>query len=267
VVYLALLARAASAEGAVPIQVPPLPPGETAKPPVQPITPYVDRGLLYGPAQGGITVGLSANTAPIDGSYADTSLDVALGLTPHLTLDGSLGTLSISPGGRYRGPRAGVWIGLVDTPPLELDAAAHIAFGVGDESVFHELEPGGVAVFRIADAVRIDVGAYLPMSPDWKSRRGTSGLGTPFVTGLRAPISVAVQITPYLHAAVSSGVTLPNLAEGRVIVPFGVSLGATLPLGGGGYAVVSPSVSWPTFSQGAPGPTVVGALLSIVTPP
>jgi hypothetical protein len=52
-----------------------------------------------------------------------------------------------------------------------------------------------------------------------------------------------------------------------VIVPLGVSLGATLPIGGGGYAVLSPSVSWPSFSQELPGPTVLAVSLSIVTPP
>jgi hypothetical protein len=238
----ALLAREAHAEASVPIVVPL-------------ITPYVNRGILYGPLQGGLSFGLGANTAPVAGSYADGSLDVALGITSYITLDGSLGTISLS-GGRSGGPRAGLWLGLVDTPPLEVDAAAHVTFGVGDESAFHQFEPGGVAVFRFADEVRVDVGAYFPVSPDEK--------GGP---GLRLPVSVAVQLNPYLHATLSSGVTLPRLGEAEVIVPFGIAVGATLPLGAGGYAVVSPSVSWPSFAQAMPGPTVLGASLSIVTPP
>jgi hypothetical protein len=247
----ALPAREARAEVATPRQEPP-------------VTPYVNRGILYGPAQGGITLGLGADTAPLDGSIADASLDVALGLTRYLTVDASLGTLSLSPRSprsleaRYHSPEAGLWLGLVDTPPLEIDAAAHVTFGVGDESILHQIEPGGVAVLRIADEVRIDAGVYLPASPDGKA---------PFGIGLRVPVSVAAQVNPYLHAAVSSGVTVPSLREGRLIVPFGVSLGVTLPLGAGGYAVISPSLSWPSFSQGAPGPTVLGASLSIVTPP
>lgn len=227
-----------------------------------PITPYVDRGMLYGPLQAGISFALEANTAPIEGSYADTSIDVALGLTRYLTVDGSLGTISLSPDGRYRGPRAGLWLGLLDTPPLELDVTAHLAFGVGDESALHQIDPGAVAVFRIADEVRVDAGAYLPVSLD-----GASG------PGLRAPAALAVQLNPYIHASVSSGLTIPSLREGQVIVPLGLSLGATLPLGAGGYAVLSPSLTWPSFAAprepgaSGPGPTVVGASLSIVTPP
>ena len=220
------------------------------------VTPYVERGNLYDPAQAGISLGLGANTAPIAGSRADTNLDLAIGATHYLTFDGSLGTISLSPDPHYHGPQVGLWLGVVDTKPLELDATAHVTFGVGGEGTFHQIEPGAVAVFRLAGEVRVDAGAYLPVALD-----GTGG------PGLRVPASVAVQLSPYIHAAVSSGVTLPSLREGPVIVPLGVSLGATLPIGGGGYAVLSPSVSWPSFGQELPGPTVLGASLSIVTPP
>ena len=57
------------------------------------------------------------------------------------------------------------------------------------------------------------------------------------------------------------------------------SLGLTVPFEGGGYAVVSPSVTWPTLlpsahatqgtsvpSQGQAQPPVFGLALSVVTP-
>src|SRR5262249_59368052 len=69
-----------------------------------PVTPYVDRGWLYGPWQGGIFWNVTARSAPIGGSVAETSLGVGLGLTDRLSVDASLGTIAVAPAVRYSGP-------------------------------------------------------------------------------------------------------------------------------------------------------------------
>jgi hypothetical protein len=217
--------------------------------------------MMYGPGQAGLTLGVSGTIGPIPGSRADLSLGVGVGITDRVTFDASLGTLSLAPSVRYAHPEVGVWFGLVDRPALEVDATTHLTFGFGDERTPHEVEPGAVVILRMGDRARIDAGAYVPVSMEREA-----------AAGLRAPLALAVQIHPYLHVALSSGVTIPRLADGRVTVPLGLTLGCTLPLPGGGYIVVAPSLSWPRLVRPAgdgisgPGPMVIGASVSIITP-
>ncbi len=123
-----------------------------------------------------------------------------------------------------------------------------------------------MAILRAEDAVRVDVGAFFPVPLD--------GVGR---AGFRMPISLAAQIHPDVHFAVDSGVTYESLGDdlSRTSVPLGFSIGATAPLGAGGYAMISPSVSWPRFlsvrsdelEPTGLGPIIVGVRLDIVTPP
>jgi hypothetical protein len=218
--------------------------------------------MMYGPGQAGLTLGVSGNTRPIQGSRADLTLGVGVGIADRVTFDASLGTLSLAPTVRYAHPQLGVWFGIVDRPAVEVDVTTHLTFGFGDERALHEVEPGALAILRLSDRVRIDAGAYVPVSTERSSD-----------AGLRAPVAVAVQIDPYLHVALSSGVTIPRLVEGRVTVPLGLSIGCSVPLPGGGYLVVAPGLSWPHLvrppgDRGAGlGPTVIGATVSIITPP
>jgi hypothetical protein len=140
--------------------------------------PYVNRGMLYGPAQAGLSFTFRGNTAPVDGISGDASLNAAVGLTSRLTLDGSLGTLSLEKTVRYRDPKLGLWFGLVDTTPVELDLTAGVTFGVPrDESVLHVFEPGAVAIFRLGSDARIDAAVYLPVRFEEGGK----------VAGIRAP--------------------------------------------------------------------------------
>ena len=224
-----------------------------------PATPYVARGWLYGPGQGGIFWNVTARSVPIGGSVAETSLGVGLGITDRLSLDGSLGTIVLAPHVRSSGPQVGAWLGIVDTPPLEIDATAHVTFGAAGESTLAKYEPGAVAVIR-PGPVRLDVSAYVPVTVD-------GGVG------LRAPVMLAVQLGPYLHTAVTSGVTLSRIGDGSAALPFTLALGCSVPLGARGYAAVVPSVAWPTLvgrqgsDPGGPGVIEVGATVAIITPP
>jgi hypothetical protein len=252
---------AAPAPAATPAQTAaPAPPALIA-PHVPLLTPYADRGMLYGPGQAGLSLGVLGSNRPMQGSRASMSLGIGVGLTDRITLDGSLGTLSFAPGLRYSHPQVGIWFGLVDRPALEIDATAHVVFGLGNEKVLHAVEPGALAILRLGDRVRIDTGAYVPVSMED---------GGP--TGLRVPINLAIQLGRYLHVAVSSGVTLTRVADGRPTIPLGVTIGGSIPLPGGGYVVLAPSLSWPSLVhpryEGGPGvgPMVAGATISVVTP-
>jgi hypothetical protein len=231
-----------------------------AEPP--PITPYVSRGMLFGPAQGGLGFSFQMNTSPIEHSRADASVSLAVGLSSRVTLDGSLGTISAETVARYHDPRLGVWVGLVDTEPVEVDVTAGATFGTGLEPPLRAFEPGAAAVFRIGGDARIDASAYLPLSMD-----GTH------VVGLRVPAQLALQLTHDLHFAASTGVTMGDLSSGVVTVPLGVMVGYTVPLGSGGFLMLSPSLTWQRFVEvrgegiGGPGPLSIGVSLGIVTPP
>ena len=230
------------------------------------VAPYVDRGLLYGPGQAAFTLRLRTSPDTWDGAAADVTLGLAAGITPRLSFDTSLGTIAIGPRVFYNRPDVGLWYGLVDTPPFELDATTHLAIDVGGANVFSQVEPGAVAILRAEDDVRLDVGAYFPVPLD-----GVRGVG------FRMPISLAAQIHPDVHVAVDSGLDYASLGDqaGRTSVPLGFSIGCTVPLGGGGYAVLTPSVSWPRFlsvqtgdlAPTGPGPLVMAVSLGVVTPP
>jgi hypothetical protein len=221
-----------------------------------PVTPYVQRGLLYGPGQAGLSVeGRAELAAGHEGAVA-ASLGVAFGLSSRLSFEGSLGSFSLLPEVRYRRPAAALWLGLVDTPSLEVDALARVTFAPGEGKVIHDIEAGAVAVFRPGAALRIDAGFSLPTT-----------LGTEGVVGLRAPIQFAVQINPYLHVTLGSGVTVAALARTQAVFPLGLTVGCTVPLEGGGYAMVAPSLTFPSFAGGSGvGPLVLGVALTLVTP-
>jgi hypothetical protein len=227
------------------------------------VTPYANRGMMYGPAQGGFGLTVKGNTAPINGNMGSASLNLAVGITPWLTLEGSLGTLSFDRVVRYHDPRLGLWIGLVDTDVVEVDLTASTAFGTGTERAVHAFEPGVVSVFRLGGDVRIDAAAYVPlMSADEGN-----------VVGLHAPVQLALQLTHDVHLALSTGIDVADFTAGVVTVPLGVTVGYTIPLGSGGYVMLSPSLAWPRFlefrSSGVtgPGPLTIGFSVGIVTPP
>ena len=254
---LALSAHEARAEPAAPAD-------EEAQAPS--VAPYVDRGLLYLPGQAGFTLRLRTSPDTWDGAAADVTLGLAAGITPRLTLDTSLGTLAIGPRVFYNRPNVGLWYGLVDTPPFELDATTHLGIDVGGANVFSQVEPGMVAILRAEDDVRLDVGAYFPVPLD-----GVRSVG------FRMPIRLAAQLDEHVHVAVDSGLDYQSLGAqaDRTSIPLGFSVGCTFPLGEGGYAVLTPSVSWPRFlsvqtgdlAPTGPGPMVVAVSLGVVTPP
>ena len=105
------------------------------------VAPYVDRGLLYGPGQAGFSLRLRTSPDTWNGAAADVTFGLAAGITPRLTFDASLGTISIGPRVLYNRPDVGLWYGLIDTPPFELDATTHLAIDVGGANVFSRSSP------------------------------------------------------------------------------------------------------------------------------
>jgi hypothetical protein len=227
------------------------------------ISPYVERGLLLGPGQAFTTFGLSGSTLPIAGSSVDASISAGFGLTKHLSIDGSFGTLSLSPAARYHSPSVGILWGLVDTESLEVDATTHVTFGVAGESTVTSVEPGVAGVLRLGNTLRLDAATYLPVA--------TEALHV----GVRIPLDVSFGLGENVHAVVSTGAELTDMFDLRVpvTIPLGFSLGMTAPMGSGGYAVISPSVSFPSIAEiggvpiVGPRPVVFGAAVSFVTPP
>ncbi|APR80046.1 Hypothetical protein A7982_05393 [Minicystis rosea] len=233
-------------------------------PPSDEVSPYVDRGILLDAGQARTTFELGASTTPIHCSTLDASLGMSLGLTDRLTVDGSLGTISLMPDARYRDPQLGMTLGLVKSDPLELDLSTRVSFGFGNAPTVAAVEPGAVAVMRMGHVLRFDAGAYMPI-----------GRGENAKISMRVPVSLAVQLGPFFHASVSSGVNMPDLRDpqGTAKIPLGFAVGATAPLGSGGFAFVSPSITWPSVAEiGAPErggtrPMIVGATIGITTPP
>lgn len=232
--------------------------------PPPPVTPYVERGMLYGKAQGGAAFIGSADTAP-EGSL-DASVVVAAGVTDRVTLEGALGTVTLAPSAKYKSPGVGVWVGVIDHRRFELDAVTRVTFGVGEGRIVSRVEPGAAAIVRLGPPARLDIGAYLPIEPGGEAHRTT--------VGARAPLSLGFQLGPYFHTSISSGITLEDLAHAKrsLVVPLSFALGVSAPLRGGGAVGLTPSVSWPRLvdtsgahhdTRGAP---VLGATLSISTP-
>lgn len=232
--------------------------------PLDPVpTPFVARGLLMGKGQAYAAFAVSGSTVPISDSTLDTSVSVGVGLTDRISLDGSLGTLTLAPRVLFRSPNVGLWVGIVDTPRFELDATARVTFGIGQSQAISGVEPGAVGIFRFGKALRVDTAVYVPVSP-----------GDTTTVGTRFPVSVGVQLGRYFHVALSSGVTIEDLrkASSSFVLPLGLSIGVSAAFPGGGGMGLTPSVSWPRLidtgrtDRCAPIATVIGATLSVATP-
>lgn len=214
------------------------------------LTPYVDRGRMLGAGQGFLTMSASA------GSTLDASMGGGIGITDRVSLEGSFGTLALSPRARYHSPQAGLWLGIVDTPPFELDATTHVTFGLVGEEFIKTFEPGAQAVFRMGHALRFDLGAYLPMTPNGR-------------VGLRIPAALAAQLNNWIHASVSTGISFEDMhdAHRTASIPLGITLGCSVPLARGGYLVVAPSLAWSGIpARSGPLPTTLGASVTFVSP-
>ncbi len=197
---------------------PPAPPAPPAK-----YTPYVDRGnavpapYIYG--QPGFTATLRADAPTV----LEASLGFGVGISSRVWVDGSLGTLKLTPGLGYHSLQLGPNALLVDTPAFELDVTTHVSFAAGDGRPVEQVEPGVFLVARAAHEVRLDTGIFFDANP-----------GPVSTFGLRVPVNVALQITPHVFTIVTTGVNVGAFADTArtTAIPAGLTLGWGIGSGG-----------------------------------
>jgi hypothetical protein len=202
-------------------------------------TPYVDRDMSIGPGSLYWMLSFSGTRAeaPARSSFG-VNMGVGTGIVERLWAEAYLGTLALAPEARWSEPRVGLLYQIANTYPFEIDTAAYVTFDLWRGRVVERVDPGVILVFRSGHRVRLDTGAYIPLSFDKK-----------IALGLNIPARLIVQLAPPVHVGMTTGASFPDLAYfGRsATVPLGLLAGYSAPLGGGATVTVMPAFSWPTF--------------------
>jgi hypothetical protein len=209
------------------------------RPAVPRYRPFVDRGMSLPAPYAFVAPGLTVTTRAGKPTLLEANLGAGLGLTPSFWIDGSVGTLRLAPELAFHSAQIGPNLLLVDTPPFELDATAHVTFVADDGRPVEQIEPGAYAVLHLAHALRVDAGLYLDVNP-----------GPTTTAGLRFPVGFSFQIAEHVHAVLSTGVTVASFADAprTTAIPAGVTLGWSGYLGHGPDSVmVMPSIAFPEF--------------------
>jgi hypothetical protein len=214
-------------------------PGPAPKiPPHRKYRPYIERSnsipAPYALGSLGLATNLHAGLPP----QGELSLGFAVGLTPHIWVDGSVGTLRWAPSLVFHSVQVGPNAVLVDTPSFELDAMAHVSGPADDGRLVEQIEPALYTVVHIGHALRVDGTLAFDVNP---------GPTTTF--GVRLPAALSFQITNHVYASVSTGVTVGNLARASesTAIPAGLAFGWSdylRPTGPQAIAI-SPSISFP----------------------
>jgi hypothetical protein len=204
-----------------------------------PYTPYVDRGQSVPAPYAYAAPGLTATLRPGKPTLLEASLAGGVGLTSHLWLDGTLGTIALTPRLSYHSLQIGPSALLVDTPAFELDVTTHVTIGAEDGRPVEQIEPGVFSVIHVGHALRLDTGFYVDANP-----------GPTLTFGLRLPVSVAFQLGTHAYAVVNTGATVGNLEDtmGTTAIPVGLTLGWGDRIGRGAHPPgvgVLPSISFP----------------------
>lgn len=203
-------------------------------------TPYVDRTIPIPPGYFLFTLNLNAarSEPPKARSTFGAGLGFGTGIVDGLTAEAAVGPIELAPDICFQDLRFGLLYDLVDTYPFELEPTVHVTVNPWGEHWLSRLEPGVVMALRAGHQIRVDTGIYLPIS----IRKETA-------IGLSIPARAVVQLTRHIHAAVSSGASLPDLNGPwrSATIPLGVAAGYSAPLGGGVQITVTPSASWPNF--------------------
>lgn len=202
-------------------------------------TPYIERGNAVPAPFAYAQPGVIATLRPGAPTLVEGSVGFGVGLTSRVWLDGAIGTLAMAPRVGFHSLQIGPNALLVDIPAFELAATAHVSFAAVDGRPVEQVEPGLMAVVRPGPPLRVDAGLYVDGNP---------GPVTTF--GLRVPLSLTLQITPHVYAAINSGVTVATFADlaGTTAIPVGLTLG------------------WGERLGRAPRPVAVAVVPSIVFP-
>jgi hypothetical protein len=236
---------------------------EPAAPPAR-YTPYIERGNAVPAPYAYAAPAFTATVRAGKPTVLEAGLGGGLGLTSHLWLDGSLGTLKMTPTLGYHSFQIGPNALLVDTPAFELDATFHVSFPADDGRPVEQLEPGLLSVVHLAQ-LRLDTGLYIDANP---------GPTTTF--GLKVPVSVAFQLTSHVFGVVNTGVTVGSFDDtaGTTAIPVGLTLGWGDRIGRGARPIgvgLLPSISFPELIKpGAretlrPGYAAVGVTFFVVS--
>jgi hypothetical protein len=248
---------------------PPLPPrfrrAADDKPPGPSFTPYTKRGLST--PQFFLLPSLKTTVKslpPQEGAILGVDLGAALGLTDRIAVDATFVPIELAPKFRYGNPTFGVTYLVTETPPYDVAADVHVTFNTGRGSAIQPLEPGMLMVLRLKPDVRVDTGAYVPLT-----------LGRRSSVDVRVPAGIAVQVTDHFHAGANTGITIQDITRpGRsAAIPFGLSAGFSTPVRKGMNVDVRPFISWPRFiTPGGPetinsATFVVGVVSAVGLPP
>jgi hypothetical protein len=241
-------------------------PATTAAPaPPARYTPYVDRGQSLPAPYAYAAPGLTATLRTGKPTLLEASLAGGVGLTSHLWVDGTLGTLALTPRLSFHSVQIGPNALLVDTPAFELDVTTHVTIGAEDGRPIEQIEPGVFSVIHAGHTLRFDAGLFVDANP---------GPTTTF--GVRVPVSVAFQLTDHVYGIVNSGVTVGDFADTAktTAIPAGLTLGWGDRVGRGAHPLgfgVLPSISFPELIKpGAaelfrPGYVAFGITLFVVS--
>jgi hypothetical protein len=213
------------------------PPPKQAPPQVRRYHPYVERGNSVPAPYALAALGLGTNMHAGLPTQAELSLSFAVGLTPSLWLDGSLGTLRVAPSLVFHSAQIGPNVLIVDTPQFELDGMVHLTGPSDDGRLVEQIEPALYAVAHFGPT-RLDATLAFDVNP-----------GPKVTYGARLPAAVSFQITDHVYGSVSSGVTTSNLGNPgeTTAIPAGISLGWSDYLSGSGpqAVAISPSITFP----------------------
>lgn len=214
---------------------------QEARPAAPPsFTPYVDRDLSIAPGAiwSSLVLSVARPERPLADSIFGVSPGVGTGIVQGLWVEAYAGTIELSPAARWRDPKVGLFYQLTNTYPFELDPAVSVTFDPGEGRVVKRIDPGVIMVLRAGHEVRLDTGAYLPLSFDEKT-----------TVGLNIPVRLGVQLATHVHAGMTTGASWPDLTgPGRsATFPLGFFAGYSALVGNGVSFSMSPSFSWPTF--------------------
>lgn len=209
-----------------------------AAPPARRYRPFVDRGnAIPAPyAMGTLTLGSNVHMgAP---TQAEVGLGFAVGLTPRVWLDGSLGTLRWAPALVFHSATIGPNVLVVDTPAFELDAMVHLSGPSDDGRPVEQIEPAFYTVAHVDHALRVDTEVAFDVNP-----------GPTTTYGFKVPTALSFQLTEHVYASINTGVTLGSFADAResAAIPAGISLGWSdyLTPTGPQVIAISPAILWP----------------------
>ncbi|MCY1081991.1 hypothetical protein [Archangium lansingense] len=175
-------------------------------------------------------------------NFLALNLGTLFGFADRWMVDATFAPLVLSESFRYGNPELGFAYQVVDSRPFELGVTAR-AFFSSTGVVFSGVETGALVLLR-SGRVRLDVGAFLPISTSGQP----VGVLRASRVGLRVPVSVLLQLNEHFHVALRSGASFGDLGTvgDTFALPLGVTAGFSTNVHGF-WIDVLPFFSFPAF--------------------